>query len=158
MDVISNGNSAGKHVFPKLKMMVRCVWEQACSAGVHRESTGIGFMKKVGIIRCQQTEEACPGTKDFAFAAKGKGAFEVLGPCEVVGFVSCGGCPGKRAVARARMMIDRGAEAIALTTCITRGRLPCPSRDMMLKSIREEVGEHVPVLETTHQGGRSPHH
>lgn len=58
-------------------------------------------MKKIGIIRCMQTEDICPGTTDFSFAAQGKGAFEELGPCEVIGFVSCGGCPGKRAVARA---------------------------------------------------------
>lgn len=71
-------------------------------------------MKKIGIIRCMQTEDICPGTTDFSFAAQGKGAFEELGPCEVIGFVSCGGCPGKRAVARARMLVDRGAEAVAL--------------------------------------------
>ena len=68
---------------------------------------------KVGIIRCRQTEDLCPGTTDFLMAAQGKGAFEKLGACEVVGFVSCGGCPGKRAVARAKMLIDRGAQAVA---------------------------------------------
>ena len=52
-------------------------------------------MKKVGIIRCQQTEDLCPGTMDFKCAAKGKLAFKELGGCEVIGFVSCGGCPGK---------------------------------------------------------------
>lgn len=35
--------------------------------------------KKVGLIRCQQTEDLCPGVKDFKFAAAGKGAFESLG-------------------------------------------------------------------------------
>ena len=46
---------------------------------------------KIGIIRCRQTEDYCPGTTDFVTAAKGKGAFESLGGCEVVGFISCGG-------------------------------------------------------------------
>ena len=32
-------------------------------------------MKKVGIIRCQQTEDLCLGTTDFVTAAKGKGKF-----------------------------------------------------------------------------------
>ena len=76
---------------------------------------------KVGIIRCRQTEDLCPGTTDFLMAAQGKGAFEKLGACEVVGFVSCGGCPGKRAVARAKMLIDRGAQAVALASCIAKG-------------------------------------
>ena len=63
-------------------------------------------MKKVGIIRCQQTEDLCPGTTDFVTAAKGKGSFEAFGECQIVGFVSCGGCPGKRAVARAKMLVE----------------------------------------------------
>lgn len=78
-------------------------------------------MKKVGIIRCQQTEDLCPGTTDFVTAAKGKGSFEAFGECQIVGFVSCGGCPGKRAVARAKMLVDRGAEAVALASCIGKG-------------------------------------
>jgi len=36
---------------------------------------------KVGIIRCQQTESVCPGSADFIFAARGKGAFEETRPC-----------------------------------------------------------------------------
>jgi predicted metal-binding protein len=67
---------------------------------------------KVGIIRCQQTEDLCPGSTDFSVARAGKGAFEATGPAEVIGLVSCGGCPGKRAVSRAKVMIDRGADAI----------------------------------------------
>jgi hypothetical protein len=31
---------------------------------------------KVGIIRCQQTEDMCPGTTDFKVALSGKLAFE----------------------------------------------------------------------------------
>lgn len=108
---------------------------------------------KIGIIRCQQTEDMCPGTTDFSCAVKGKGAFEALGPCEVVGFVSCGGCPGKRAVSRANMLADRGAEAIALASCITRGNpiaFPCPHRDLMLDSIVKKVGEGVQIIDHTH--------
>lgn len=54
---------------------------------------------KVGIISCQQTEDMCPGNTDFKVAAEGKLAFEEIGPSEVMDFVSCGGCPGKRAIA-----------------------------------------------------------
>ena len=31
---------------------------------------------KLGIIRCMQTEDYCPGTTDFAFIREKKGAFE----------------------------------------------------------------------------------
>ncbi len=110
-------------------------------------------MKKVGIIRCQQTEDLCPGIKDFKFAAEGKGSFEDLGPCEVIGFVSCGGCPGKRAVHRAKMLKKLGADAVALASCITLGTpigFPCPNKAMMLRAIRKALGEDFTVLDHTH--------
>ena len=109
--------------------------------------------KKVGIIRCQQTEDLCPGSKDLLFAAQGQGAFAALGPCEVMGLVSCGGCPGKRAVARAQMLRDRGADVVVLASCISKGTpmgFPCPSRGLMLRAIRHKLGDDVPVLDYTH--------
>ncbi len=110
-------------------------------------------MKKVGIIRCQQTEDMCPGTVDFKVAAAGTLAFEKTGPVEIIGFVSCGGCPGKRAVARAKIMVDRGAQAIAFTSCITRGTpigMPCPHKDSMLAAIAKKVGEGIEIIDYTH--------
>ncbi|MFA8342874.1 MAG: CGGC domain-containing protein [Rhodothermaceae bacterium] len=110
-------------------------------------------MKKVGIIRCQQTEDACPGTTDFKVAANGKLAFQESGPVEVVGFVSCGGCPGKKAVFRAKNMVDRGAEGIAFASCISRGNpigFACPHFDQMKKSIIKKVGEEIEIFDYTH--------
>ncbi len=110
-------------------------------------------MPKVGIIRCQQTEDLCPGTTDFAMAKSGKGAFEQLGPSEVVGFVSCGGCPGKRAVARARMLVDRGAEAVFLASCIFRGTpigFACPHAEAMKSAIARKLGTEVALIDWTH--------
>jgi len=86
-------------------------------------------MKKVGIIRCLQAEDMCHGTTDFKVASQGKLAFEHTGPVEIVGFVSCGGCPGKRAVSRAKLMVERGADAIVFASCISIGNpigFPCP--------------------------------
>lgn len=109
-------------------------------------------MTKIGIIRCQQTEDICPGTTDFLCAAQGKGSFEPYGPCEIVGFVSCGGCPGKRAVARAKMLADRGAQVIALASCLRKGTpigFPCPNVEQMEKAIRAKLGD-IPLLDHTH--------
>lgn len=108
---------------------------------------------KVGIIRCQQTEDLCPGSTDFAVATKGKMAFETTGPVEVIGFVSCGGCPGKKAVARAKMMVERGAEAIVLASCITRGNpigFPCPHAEQMKNAIANKVGNEIEIIDYTH--------
>ena len=47
---------------------------------------------KVGIIRCMQTEDYCPGTADFRALREKTGAFAGLdGDLELVGFTSCGG-------------------------------------------------------------------
>ena len=43
---------------------------------------------KFGIIRCQQTEDMCPGTTDFKVAAEGKLGFAEIGQGEIVGFVT----------------------------------------------------------------------
>lgn len=109
-------------------------------------------MKKVGIIRCQQTEDMCPGTTDFKTASSGKLAFEPFGPCEIVGFVSCGGCPGKRAVSRAKMLVERGAEVIFLASCIKKGNpvgMPCPNYEAMKTAIEKKI-ENIPLVDWTH--------
>ena len=110
-------------------------------------------VKKVGIIRCQQTEDMCPGTTDFKVASQGKLAFEKTGPVEIVGFVSCGGCPGKRAIARAKLMVDRGAEAIVFASCISKGNpigYPCPHYANMRDAIAKAIGPEIEVIEYTH--------
>jgi len=108
---------------------------------------------KVGIIRCQQTEDMCPGNTDFKVAKEGKLAFAEIGPSEVVGFVTCGGCPGKRAATRAKLMVDRGAEVIVLASCITKGNpigFPCPHRENMITSIRRLIGDEIQIIDYTH--------
>lgn len=108
---------------------------------------------KVGIIRCMMTEDMCTGTTDFSIAKEGKGAFSEIGPVDIVGFVTCGGCPGKRAIPRAKMMVDRGAEAIVFASCIMRGNpigFPCPHYADMRDYIIKAVGPEIPIIEWTH--------
>jgi len=110
-------------------------------------------MLKVGMIRCQQTEDMCAGNTDFKVAKEGKCAFEGIGPVEVVGFVSCGGCPGKRAVMRAKTMVERGAEAITFVSCITKGNpigFPCPHYTSMRDAVIRKLGPEVKIIEWTH--------
>ncbi|MCT4636567.1 MAG: CGGC domain-containing protein [Bacteroidales bacterium] len=110
-------------------------------------------MKKIGIIRCLQTEDYCPGSTCFAVAKNGKKAFEEYGEVSVVGFITCGGCPGKRAVMRAKMLVDRGAEAIAFASCISRGNpigFACPHFENMRSSIIKKVGEDIEIIDWTH--------
>jgi len=109
---------------------------------------------KVGIIRCLQTEDMCPGTTDFKVIREKKCAFEsVEGEIEIIGFNTCGGCPGKKAVTRAAEMVKRGADTIALASCITKGNpigFKCPHSEQMLAAIRKKLGDEVAVLDYTH--------
>lgn len=109
---------------------------------------------KVGLIRCLQTEDMCPGTTDFKVMREKKCAFkDVEGEIEVIGVTTCGGCPGKKAVTRAAMMVERGADTIVLASCITRGNpigFVCPHAQAMKDAITKRLGEDVRIIDHTH--------
>ncbi len=108
---------------------------------------------KIGIIRCMQTEDYCPGTSDFRAMREHTGVFEGAGEIELVGFINCGGCPGKKAVLRVRELLKRGADTIVFASCIQKGTpigYPCPFALKMKALVRKEVGENVRFLDYTH--------
>ena len=109
---------------------------------------------RVGILRCAQTEDYCPGTADFLALQDRQGAFAgVTEEVQLVGFVSCGGCPGKKALLRAREMVRRGADTLVLASCICKGTpigYPCPFASEMLALLRREFGDTVRILDHTH--------
>lgn len=109
---------------------------------------------KVGLIRCAQTEDMCPGSTCFAVMKAKRGAFKnAEGNVEVIGVNTCGGCPGKRAVTRAAEMVKRGADTIALASCIEKGTpigYPCPHAETMKNAIRAEIGDDITLLDYTH--------
>lgn len=109
---------------------------------------------KVGIIRCMQTEDFCPGTTDFRMLRERQGAFQgVAGEIQLVGFINCGGCPGKKAVLRARELVKRGADTIAFASCIQKGTpiaYPCPFAKGMKEAIQRDLPEGIQYLDHTH--------
>lgn len=109
---------------------------------------------KVGIIRCMQTEDFCPGTTDFRVIRERAGAFNgVQEEIQIVGFINCGGCPGKKAVLRARELVKRGADTIVFASCIQKGTpigYPCPFAKRMKEFIQKEVGNEIKILDYTH--------
>ena len=109
---------------------------------------------KVGLIRCQQTEDVCPSTNCLKVIRERQGGFEgIQDAIEVVGVNSCGGCPGKRAVFRAKEMVRRGADTIAFASCISRGNpigYPCPFAKRMRDAVTHAVGESIRIIDYTH--------
>lgn len=109
---------------------------------------------KVGIIRCMQTEDFCPGTTDFRMIREKKGAFEgVEEDIEIIGFINCGGCPGKKAVLRARELVNRGADSIVFASCIQKGTpigYACPFAKRMKDVIQNDLGDGIRLIDYTH--------
>ena len=109
---------------------------------------------KLGIIRCLQTEDYCPGTTDFRAIKEKTGAFQgVSEEIEIIGFIGCGGCPGKKAVLRARELVKWGADTVAFASCVQKGTpigYPCPFAKKMKELIAKDLGEGIRLLDYTH--------
>jgi len=109
---------------------------------------------KVGLIRCVQTEDMCPGTTCFKVTKDRKLAFEgIEEEIEIIGFNTCGGCPGKKAVTRAAEMVKRGADTIVFASCISRGNpisFPCPNFEKMKQAIIKKLGDKINIIDYTH--------
>lgn len=125
-----------------------------CRGRAELQIKEVSWTMKLGIIRCMQTEDYCPGTRDFKTIREKLGAFEgVEEDIELVGFCSCGGCPGKKAVLRARLLVERGADTIAFASCIQKGTpigYPCPFAKKMKELIEKDLGGKVRLLDYTH--------
>ena len=109
---------------------------------------------KVGIIRCMQTEDFCPGSTCFKMVGEKEGAFSgVTEHIDVIGFTNCGGCPGKKAVLRAREMVKRGADSVVFASCITRGTpigYACPFAKKMIDTVAKDLGDSIKIIDYTH--------
>jgi len=101
-----------------------------------------------------QTEDYCPGTTDFRAVREHTGAFAgVEDDIEITGFINCGGCPGKKAILRARELVKRGADTIAFASCIQKGTsigYPCPFAQRMRQLAARDLGAGVRILDYTH--------
>lgn len=109
---------------------------------------------KVGLLRCAQTEDMCPGSTCFKVMEVKMFEFDKFDEdINVVGVNNCGGCPGKKTVPRAVEMIKRGADTIVFASCISKGTpigFSCSHFDKMKETIRAKVGNEIRFIEYTH--------
>ncbi len=86
--------------------------------------------KKIGIIICDRYR-SCAGGKCFRAVRDREGAFEMYKgeEVEVVGFTSCGVCPGGNIEYAPAELKNNGAEAVHLATGFVVGYPPCPHID-----------------------------
>ena len=116
---------------------------------------------KIGIIICDRYKN-CAAGKCFRAMQNREGAFDIYSqdePLEIVGYASCGGCPGGNIEYTPEEMIKNGAEAIHFATGFVVGYPPCPYISYFKKFIEEKynlkviVGTH-PIPQkyfTTHE-------
>lgn len=105
---------------------------------------------KIGIVTCDRYR-SCAGGKCFRAARERAGGFARYAAdqaLEVVGFTSCGGCPGGNIEYAPEEMVKNGAEAIHLATGLVVGYPPCPWTAYFKQFIEARYG--VPVVVGTH--------
>lgn len=105
---------------------------------------------KIGIIICDRYK-SCAGGKCFRSLKNREGAFAIYSKdddVEIVGYTSCGGCPGGDIEYAPEEMIKNGAEIIHLATGLVVGYPPCPRTAYFKKFIEERY--KVKVVIGTH--------
>ena len=110
-------------------------------------------MKKkinIGIIICDRYR-MCTGGKCIKSLQNRKGAFSIYNKgdeLELVGYTSCGGCPGGNIEYAPEEMIKNGAEVIHLATGMIVGYPPCPYLTYFHDFINKKFG--IDVVYGTH--------
>ena len=97
---------------------------------------------KIGIIICDRYRE-CAGGKCFRALKNREGAFDIYPRnenVEIVGYTTCGGCPGGNIEYAPEEMKNNGAEIIHFATGFVVGYPPCPYIRHFKEFIRERYG------------------
>lgn len=105
---------------------------------------------KIGIIICDRYK-SCAGGKCFRAMQNREGAFDIYAkdkPLEIVGYTSCGGCPGGNIEYAPEEILKNGAEAIHFATGFVVGYPPCPYISHFKEFIESKY--RVPVVIGTH--------
>jgi len=107
-------------------------------------------LKKIGIIICARYKD-CGGGKCFRALQERRGAFSIypIGePVEIVGYSTCGGCPGGNVEYVPAEFKKNGAEVVHLATGLVVGYPPCPNIRQFKTFIESHYG--LPVIVGTH--------
>lgn len=101
---------------------------------------------KIAIVICDRYK-SCAGGKCFRALQKREGAFSRYNgkEVEIVGFTSCGGCPGGNIEYAPEEMKKNGAQVVHLATGLVVGYPPCPHIGYFRDFITEKYGMEVVV-------------
>ena len=102
---------------------------------------------KIGIIICDRYR-SCAGGKCFRALQEREGAFDIYGKdenVEIVGYTSCGGCPGGNIEHASEEMKKNEVETVHLATGFVVGYPPCPHINYFKRFIKEKFDMKVVV-------------
>lgn len=105
---------------------------------------------KIAVVRCDIVSEVCPGVACFKAFNKRKVHFTGYGrDTEIIGFFTCGGCPGRRVSRLVDSLLKHGVDAVHLSSCmLTERSYPrCPHLEEIKQTI---LKKGVKVVEGTH--------
>lgn len=104
---------------------------------------------KIGIIICERYK-SCTGGKCFRAIEEKAGAFDIYknNDVEVVGYTSCGGCPGGNIEYAPEELKMNGAKVVHFATGMVVGYPPCPYVDYFKEFI--ETKYELKVVVGTH--------
>ena len=107
-------------------------------------------MKKISIIICARYQ-SCGGGKCFRSVRERQGAFSIYPAdeqVEIVGYSSCGGCPGGNIEYVPEEFLKNGCDVVHLATGLVVGYPPCPHIRQFKEFIEKRYG--LPVVIGTH--------
>ena len=99
---------------------------------------------KLAIIRCLKQEAECVANECLEVIKNRENELEGTKSIQLVGFVTCGGCSGKKIPIRALRLLDGAADKIILTSCISNSSCKtdvCPHFKKIKASLLKTVGE-----------------
>lgn len=104
---------------------------------------------KIAIVRCDIVSETCPGVACFKAFNKRKVHFSDYSEAEIIGFFTCGGCPGRRVFRLVDNLLKHGVDVVHMSSCmLMEGGYPkCPHIDQIRQMI---LKKGVKVVEGTH--------
>ena len=107
---------------------------------------------RVAVVRCEIVSEVCPGVGCFNSFNRRKAFFEDYDDdTEMIGFFTCGGCPGRRVMRLVNSLKKRNIDVIHIGSCMLMGEeegyLDCPHVDSIRDGIKRKG---VKVVDGTH--------
>ena len=105
---------------------------------------------KIAVVRCDIVSETCPGVACLKAFNKRKVHFSEYGKdAEIIGFFTCGGCPGRRVFRLVDSLLKHDVNVIHLSSCMLmeKSYSKCPHLEdikqmILLKGVKVVEGTH----------------